>query len=415
MTPKRADIEEFMKVVDGSTEETAQYYIEMCGGNCKEAINLYYELHTHGNNESQTNVAASPGIQNTRQPNIPLPTAIPEEDDDFVRAPDRHFSQALIHDMDAANFLYSSKEAKKKEPALLPTNDSIGKLFAPPHEIICKLTFEQTRKKAKMEDKYVLVNIQNSEFDSMRLNRDIWKNESIQQIINDFFIFWMRHETDQEAMVFMNTYKVTQLPYICALCKRTGRQLKVWTTKQFGDIICAQSQLYEFIETAERTSSTESLKKIIDNETTKSVTSTTASTTRPIVDESRNTSGSSDKRKEKQSIKTVVKTVSKAENKITTNKKEELKIPSKKESKKFEASLKKETTNETKKDIGKVKTAATNAVKPKTAVSDAKPITTVSDVKLKDIPLAQNNKEYNNINNELSELHKLRLERMKKK
>ncbi|VWU53252.1 conserved protein, unknown function, partial [Hepatocystis sp. ex Piliocolobus tephrosceles] len=47
-----------------------------------------------------------------------------------------------------------------------------------------------------------------------------------------------------------------KLPFICVLCKRTGRKLKVWNIKNFEDPICAQSQLYEFIEMMESKNNT---------------------------------------------------------------------------------------------------------------------------------------------------------------
>lgn len=438
MTPKQKDIREFMKLVDGSTEETAVYYIEMCGGDVREAINLYFELHSHGQGDTPTNVA-NPGIQGTKKESSRVASDNAEQNEDFVRAPDKHFSQALIHDMDEANFVYTSKKANKKEVVDLTTDDSLGKLFSPPREIICELSFDQMRKKAKMEDRYVLVNIQNSDFDSMRLNRDIWKNEAIQQIIKDFFIFWMRHETDQDAAVFMHTYKVTKLPYICALCKRTGRQLKVWNTKQFGDVICAQSQLYEFIETAERNYSTESVKKSIDTGTNKSHSSISASAsasvsaspsgsanasaTRAHIGESRNIGGASDKKRDsKQSLKAVVKTVQKGDSKNLQSKKD-VRSLLKKDSRKGDiSSTKKETvTNETKRRPSRstppVPKAA--ATKPETTTKPETETVTTTDttspeVKFKDFPLKENT-EYNRINNELLELHKLRLERMKKK
>lgn len=421
MTPKQKDVQEFIRLVDGATEETAVYYIEMCGGNLREAINLYFELHSHGQGDTPTN-EASTDIQEPKNDASQRTSNNTEQADDFIRAPDKHFSQALIHDMDEANFVYASKKANKKEPVELTADDSFGKLFSPPHEIICKLSFDQTRKKAKTEDRFVLVNIQNSEFDSMRLNRDIWKNESIQQIIKDFFIFWMRHESDQDAAVFMHTYKVTKLPYICALCKRTGRQLKVWNTKQFGDAICAQSQLYEFIETAERNYSADSVKKTVDSGTSKLYSSistspsgsASASVSRSQIGESKNVGGISEKKRDKQSLKTVVKTVHKGDSKILQSKKEEARNILKKEHRKVDVSTKKEIGSTEAKRHG---SRTTHSV-PKTATAlqetTTTPVMASSEVKLKDIPLRENT-EYNNINNELLELHKLRLERMKKK
>ncbi|EUD65401.1 hypothetical protein C922_04141 [Plasmodium inui San Antonio 1] len=258
MTGKR-EIEEFLTHIEDATEDMALYYLEMCNGNCNDALQLYYEINggpaTHGGEtedpsrspeatlpDGDVGQAASDNRQDRGEENCST------QCDDSVREPDKHFNQALIHDMDYSNFLpinAKSKNEKKKEMQL---GETFGKLFSAPISLICSLSLEEVRKKARAENKYILVSIQDSEFDSLKLNRDIWNNEMVQDIIKDFFIFWLRHEHDQDAMVFTTTYKVTKLPHICALCKRTGRKIKVWNIKNFEDPICAQSQLYEFIE-----------------------------------------------------------------------------------------------------------------------------------------------------------------------
>ncbi|KJP87682.1 hypothetical protein AK88_02710 [Plasmodium fragile] len=251
----------FLISTEDATEDMALYYLEMCNGNCNNALQLYYDIHggpgAHGGQaEDQarsveatwtTDGDVGPATSNKKQ------NALEENDstqcDDSVREPDKHFNQALIHDMDYSNFLHmnvKNKNAKKKKEMEL--GDTFGKLFSAPTSLICSLSLEQVRKKAREENKYILVSIQDSEFESLKLNRDIWNNEMVQDIIKDFFIFWLRHEHDQDALVFTTTYKVTKLPHICALCKRTGRKIKIWNIKNFQDPICAQSQLYEFIE-----------------------------------------------------------------------------------------------------------------------------------------------------------------------
>ncbi|GAW81010.1 hypothetical protein, conserved [Plasmodium gonderi] len=278
----KQEIEEFLRHIEDATEDTALYYLEMCNGNCSDALNLYYEIngeptshsqhHNDGMGQGEETLEdadtqqvgiedardrtqdARDRTQNTRDRNEHVTDQMEDystEYDDCIREPDKHFSQALIHDMDKSNFLHFNEKNKKDKKSKIELGDAIGKLFSPPVFLNCNLSLEEVRKKSRKEDKYILVNIQDSEFESMRLNRDIWNNEVIQEIIKDFFIFWLRYEHDQDAMIFMSTYKVTKLPHICALCKRTGRKLKVWNLKNFQDPICAQSQLYEFIEKME--------------------------------------------------------------------------------------------------------------------------------------------------------------------
>ncbi|SBT35316.1 hypothetical protein POVWA1_026700 [Plasmodium ovale wallikeri] len=244
-------------------------FSQMCNGKCEDALELYYEINGEALMQSEGNYM---GRKHIGEETTDGETKIGEDtkgeqgngrrmkgqDDDkstecgdYVRAADKHFSQALIHDMDASNFVHYCDKNKKERKNKIELGDTFGKLFSPPKFLISSLSLEDVRKVSKKENKYILVNIQDSEFDSLRLNRDIWNNDLVQEIIKNSFIFWLRHENDRDAIIFMNMYKVSKLPYICVLCKRTGRKLKVWNTKNFQDPICAQSQLYEFIETVE--------------------------------------------------------------------------------------------------------------------------------------------------------------------
>ncbi|EDL45630.1 hypothetical protein PVIIG_03739 [Plasmodium vivax India VII] len=237
---------------EDATEDMAQYYLEMCNGNCNDALQLYYEINggppTQGGQPKETTTDGDATQVGSHQKQSRVEESCSTQGDDSVREPDKHFNQALIHDMDDANFLHINAKNKNEKKKEMELGDTFGKLFSAPTSLICSLSLEEARKKAKAENKYILASIQDSEFDSLKLNRDIWNNEMVQDIIKDFFIFWLRHEHDQDALLFTSTYKVTKLPHICALCKRTGRKIKVWNIKNFQDPICAQSQLYEFIE-----------------------------------------------------------------------------------------------------------------------------------------------------------------------
>ncbi|SCP04569.1 conserved Plasmodium protein, unknown function [Plasmodium ovale] len=266
---KKKEMTTALGTTEDATEETALYYLEMCNGKCEDALELYYEINGETLIPSERNYMGRKQIgEETTDGETKIGEDTKGEQDngrrmkgqdddksteccDYVRAADKHFSQALIHDMDASNFVHYCDKNKKERKNKIELDDTFGKLFSPPKFLISSLSLEDVRKVSKKENKYILVNIQDSEFDSLRLNRDIWNNDLVQEIIKNSFIFWLRHENDRDAIIFMNMYKVTKLPYICVLCKRTGRKLKVWNTKNFQDPICAQSQLYEFIETVE--------------------------------------------------------------------------------------------------------------------------------------------------------------------
>lgn len=198
-------------------------FFQMCNGNVEDSLKLYYDINgdnmipnkPYDNNnkimtEEEKSVQSNMYQTNTETTNDKKKNICPPCDD-YVRAPDKHFSQALINDMDDSNFYPYNNTNKKSNKSKIQLGDTFQKLFSPPESLICSLSFEEVRKKSKQENKFILVNIQNTEFESLRLNRDIWNNDVIQQIIKTSFILWLRYEYDQDAALFMNTYKVTNI------------------------------------------------------------------------------------------------------------------------------------------------------------------------------------------------------------
>lgn len=64
-------------------------------------------------------------------------------------------------------------------------------LFRPPWEILFLGSFAEARDYAKNVNRWLLVNVQDSqEFACQILNRDVWPNSQIREIINDHFVLW---------------------------------------------------------------------------------------------------------------------------------------------------------------------------------------------------------------------------------
>lgn len=64
-------------------------------------------------------------------------------------------------------------------------------LFRPPYSILFLGSFLAARAHAKTLNRWLLVNIQNpQEFACQILNRDVWSNQQIQEIVKDHFVLW---------------------------------------------------------------------------------------------------------------------------------------------------------------------------------------------------------------------------------
>ena len=98
--------------------------------------------------------------------------------------------------------------------------------FAPPHWMMFAGTFEEAREEAKRKKRWLIVNLQDqSEFQSLVLNRDLWSDEGVQTFIRDAFVFWQQEYTSVEAQRFITLYNPTSpYPYVCIVDPRTGER-----------------------------------------------------------------------------------------------------------------------------------------------------------------------------------------------
>ncbi|KAL1922255.1 uncharacterized protein VTP21DRAFT_9794 [Calcarisporiella thermophila] len=105
----------------------------------------------------------------------------------------------------------------------------LARLFRPPFDIMAKTGFEQTRDVAKQEGKWLLVNVQDlTDFTCQVLNRDLWSNETVKDIIREHFLFLQFGSTTPEGRKFLSFYPTTSYPYITILDPRTGELVKKW-------------------------------------------------------------------------------------------------------------------------------------------------------------------------------------------
>jgi len=136
---------------------------------------------------------------------------------------------APSYDRDNENS-YSGDEEMAESNALPSARDkNLQTLFQPPREMLFVGTFEEARNTAKGERKFVLVNIQkDSEFFSYVLNRDLWQDEIVRDILIGSFVFFQHEHSDHDAQNYIRLYNPVTFPHIAAIDPRTGEQLAVF-------------------------------------------------------------------------------------------------------------------------------------------------------------------------------------------
>ncbi len=117
-----------------------------------------------------------------------------------------------------------------------------------------QVPFDVAREKGKEELKWILVNVQDTSiFDCQQLNRDIWKDDGIRELVQENFIFVQYSKEDPRGNGYIQYYFHTkdnqaEYPHIAIVDPRTGEQVKVWSGPPVpspGDFLM---QLVEFLD-----------------------------------------------------------------------------------------------------------------------------------------------------------------------
>ncbi|CAM9333923.1 unnamed protein product [Laminaria digitata] len=113
--------------------------------------------------------------------------------------PFRDFAQ---ESRQASNAFAAKGGDRSSNSAVNEKHRKLAYMFSPPTELMFMGDFQAARQAAKQQKKWLLVNIQaDGEFDCHRLNRDVWKDEMVQNIIQCNCIFWQV----EHAVVDMNS------------------------------------------------------------------------------------------------------------------------------------------------------------------------------------------------------------------
>lgn len=89
------------------------------------------------------------------------------------------------------------------------------------------------------------MNVQNvKEFACQVLNRDVWSNSTIKEIIKEHFIFWQICHEQSEGQRYVQFYNVHEYPHVSILDPRTGEKLRTFSA---GDVDSLCEFITEFI------------------------------------------------------------------------------------------------------------------------------------------------------------------------
>jgi len=281
----------------GAPADEARGYLEMAGGELQAAVSMFFDMGGGGD-------PPSPAMRPTQSPaTSPMAGAVVDEDvaaevaaaaaaagidtghaggipdatmadagADEVRAPmpayqdqiinpemeRRRMQEAIAADSQAMNRRMTFDRTPGATEAGAGGEGggaegergmAINKLFEPP-SYNEPAPYYQTVEKAKAEGKWILVNIQQAEvFASHTLNRDVWRDDTIRDVVLGSFLFWQRDDKSTEGDQFCQYYQCGhQLPHICVIDPRTMRRVKAWDGRKWTESHDAAEFLFSFLD-----------------------------------------------------------------------------------------------------------------------------------------------------------------------
>lgn len=132
----------------------------------------------------------------------------------------------------------------------------LAEMFRPPIDLISHFTIEEAREEGKIEKKWIMANLQDmSDFNCQALNRDIWKDTTVAELVKENFIFLQYDRTSPLAEQFINLYfpdrrheNQDTYPYVAIIDPRTGGKEKEWSGIPFPSAADFAASVSDFLD-----------------------------------------------------------------------------------------------------------------------------------------------------------------------
>ncbi|XP_012278148.1 UBX domain-containing protein 7 isoform X2 [Orussus abietinus] len=211
-------VEKFVEVT-GESEVVAAQYLALADGNVETAISLMFEGGGEENTVANSEPPVRAPISPTQEVLVPTDTVcgFPRSSNnvfdrfrDFAVETQRQ-EEEMTHRVTGAKKFFQRKSKRLED------------LFRPPCDILFLGNFMAAREHAKQVNRWLLVNVQNpQEFACQILNRDLWPNPQIREIVKDHFVLWQVLSNTADGKRYIDFYNVNEYPYLAVVDPRTG-------------------------------------------------------------------------------------------------------------------------------------------------------------------------------------------------
>lgn len=105
----------------------------------------------------------------------------------------------------------------------------LAELFQPPTDINDDSSFDSVSRRGQQQKKWILVNMQRADlFPCHVLNRDIWADPAVRDMVQAHFVLWQREEDSEDGVQYKRFYFYESPPHIAIIDPRSRERLAVW-------------------------------------------------------------------------------------------------------------------------------------------------------------------------------------------
>ncbi|KAJ2874925.1 UBX domain protein Ubx2, partial [Coemansia asiatica] len=105
----------------------------------------------------------------------------------------------------------------------------LAELFKPPFDIMYRGDFSSARQAARESGKWVLINVQDvTDFRCQALNRDIWRQQIIKDVVSKDFVFFQTSTETPEGARLATMYVAREFPFIAVVDPKTGEMKRTF-------------------------------------------------------------------------------------------------------------------------------------------------------------------------------------------
>lgn len=107
--------------------------------------------------------------------------------------------------------------------------DRLATMYRAPNHLNFSGVLDEAMRAGVRQKKWLLISLQRSDvFSSLLLNRDVWSQGDVEEVVAAHFILWQRDERTDQGSRYKQFYPYQQVPHLAIIDPRSGERVRTW-------------------------------------------------------------------------------------------------------------------------------------------------------------------------------------------